>query len=141
MIVTMMETAEPSIREDSPTSVCALRHRAASRSMFVEPKMRSVLVIIADVIVHQSPQMAFIQNNQMVEDDTAISRSRCSRFCSCQSTQKPQGSAGIGGHTVNASIKSIYFRSISIVFNKLWNLFWEQRTGGSNPSAPTSLVL
>lgn len=34
---------------------------------------------------------------------------KCSRFCSCQSTQKPQRSTGIGWHTVNDSIKSTYF--------------------------------
>jgi hypothetical protein len=63
----------------------------------------------------------------------------CSRFCNCQSTQKPQGSTGIGMHAVNSSIKSTYIHSISTGFNKSFDLFWEQRVGGSNPSAPTNI--
>ena len=50
----------------------------------------------------------------------------CSRFCSGQSTQEPQGSTRIGTQTVNSSIKSTYFNSISIGFNKSFDLFWEQ---------------
>ena len=51
-------------------------------------------------------------------------------------------------HTVNGSIKCTYFRPISTRFNKLSDLFWEQRVGGANPlhpdkrirSAPETLV-
>src|ERR1035438_40290 len=63
----------------------------------------------------------------------------CSRICSCQSTQEPQGSTRFGGYKVNVSIKSTYFQSNSTGFHKLPDLFWEQRVGGSNPSAPTSI--
>jgi len=63
---------------------------------------------------------------------------RCSRFCSGQSTQKPQGSTGIGRRDLNISIKSTYFQHNSTGFHKRSNLFWEQRAGGSNLSAPTS---
>ena len=66
---------------------------------------------------------------------------RCSRICSCQSTQEPQGSTGMGVRSVSISIKSTYFLSISTGFHKRSNLLWEQRAGGSNPSAPTIINL
>jgi len=34
-------------------------------------------------------------------------------------------------------MESTYFLPISIDFNNLFDLLWEQRVGGSNPSAPT----
>jgi hypothetical protein len=67
-----------------------------------------------------------------------ISTLRCSRFCACQSTQEPQVSIWIRRCAVNISINITYFLQISISFNKSLDLFWEQRVGGSNPSAPTS---
>ena len=39
--------------------------------------------------------------------------------------------------TINISIKSVYYLQISIGFNKPLHLLWQQRAGGSNPSAPT----
>jgi hypothetical protein len=68
-----------------------------------------------------------------------ISIIRCSQFCACQSTQKPQGSTGFGWDIVNHSIEITYFRQISTGYNNRRDLFWEQRVGGSNPSAPTSI--
>src|ERR1039458_9684869 len=53
----------------------------------------------------------------------------CSRICNCQSTQKPQGSTGIGWHTVSNSIKSTYFHSVSTDFHKRSDLLCEQRRG------------
>jgi len=61
----------------------------------------------------------------------------CSRFCSCQSTKKPQGSKGTVMVAINDSIKITYLHPISIGFYKRSDLLWEQRVGGSNPSAPT----
>jgi hypothetical protein len=52
---------------------------------------------------------------------------RCSRFCSGQSTQEPQGSTGIGAQAVICSIKITYFQQISTGFNKSFDLLWEQR--------------
>ncbi len=43
----------------------------------------------------------------------------------------------MGGYAVNGSIQSTHSLRISITFNKSSDLFWEQRAGGSNPSAPT----
>jgi hypothetical protein len=61
----------------------------------------------------------------------------CSRICSCHSTQNPQGSTRIGSYNLNSSLKSTYFQQISASLHKRPDLFWEQRAGGSNPSAPT----
>ena len=61
----------------------------------------------------------------------------CSRFCAGQSTRKPQTSTSLDRAALEASIKSTYFRQISINFNNRLDLLWEQRVGGSNPSAPT----
>src|ERR1700691_4514725 len=48
---------------------------------------------------------------------------RCSRFCICQSTQKPQGSTRTSRYEVSNSIKSTYFHSVSTVFHKRSDLF------------------
>jgi len=62
----------------------------------------------------------------------------CSRFCNCQSTQKPQGSTAIGPFAINNSIKTTYFRSISTNIDFHSDLFWEQSVGSSSLSAPTN---
>jgi len=45
----------------------------------------------------------------------------------------------MGLYAINNSIKSTYFHRISISFHKRSDLFWEQRVGSSNLSAPTSI--
>lgn len=52
---------------------------------------------------------------------------RCSRICSCQSTQKPQGSTGIGLVAGSNSIENTYFHSIPTEFNKWSHLLWDIR--------------
>ena len=52
---------------------------------------------------------------------------RCSRICSCQSTQKPQGSTGIGLAAGSSSIENTYFHSIPTEFNKWSHLLWDIR--------------
>jgi hypothetical protein len=64
----------------------------------------------------------------------------CGRFCSCQSTEKPQESTRTSREALIHSITSTYFLQISTRFHKWFDLFWEQRVGGSNPSAPTILI-
>jgi hypothetical protein len=63
----------------------------------------------------------------------------CSRFCNGQSTQEPQRSTSDVLHSVRCSIRSTYFHPDFSRFNKQRDLFWEQRAGGSNPSAPTNV--
>src|ERR1039458_1522690 len=64
----------------------------------------------------------------------------CSRIRSCQSTQTHQGSTGIWPVKVRNSIKSTYFLHISIGIHNPFDLLWEQRAWGSNPSAPTMII-
>ena len=40
---------------------------------FAKPKMRPVVVVVADVVVHKALQMAFIENDDMVEQITVAS--------------------------------------------------------------------
>ena len=65
-MVAMVQAAEPWEREDLATRDWILRYHAASRSLLVEPQICSV-VIIADVVLHHTLEMPFIQNNHMVE--------------------------------------------------------------------------
>jgi hypothetical protein len=77
------------------------------------------------------PLVAEPQENQAVFAVNLPKKSRqgfedCSRFCSCQSTKKPQGSTEVGMSALNSSIKSSYFHTISTAFYKRSDLFWEQ---------------
>jgi hypothetical protein len=63
---------------------------------------------------------------------------QCSRFCRCQSTQESQGSTRERLYALSGSLKSTYVHSVSTESHKRFDLFWEQRIGGSNPSSPTN---
>ena len=52
--------------------------------------------------------------------------SRCSRICNGQSTKEPQRSTSLGEETVNYSIETTYFHSISTDFHKPCDLFWDR---------------
>ena len=43
----------------------------------------------------------------------------------------------MGAYTLTYSIEYVYLLLISISFHNRLDLLWEQRVGGSNPSAPT----
>jgi len=58
-------------------------------------------------------------------------------FVAVKSTQNPQDSIGDGLFAPSRSIETSYSLLISIGFNNSFDPFWEQRVGGSNPSAPT----
>jgi hypothetical protein len=62
---------------------------------------------------------------------------RCCRFCSGQSTSDPQGSINPGSQLSEFTFQSSYEPQIPTYFNRSIDLLWEQRVGGSNPSAPT----
>ena len=49
-----------------------------------------------------------------------------SRFCNGQSTEGQQGSTGRGEETVNHSIETTYFHSISTDSHKRCNLLWDR---------------
>jgi hypothetical protein len=67
----MMQTAELGHRYN-PVAATEIHLRfTAGRRSLRQRKMRSVLVVVTDVLVHQAFQMPFIQNDRMVEQITA----------------------------------------------------------------------
>ena len=67
----MMETAEPWHRQDLMAAALILPCGTTRRRFLCQREMRPVLVIIADVLVHQTFQMPLVQGNHMVEQITA----------------------------------------------------------------------
>ena len=63
----MMEAAEPRKREHRATYFRVLRDLTASRSLLIQSEMRSVLVIVADVLVHQALEMRLVEHDHMIE--------------------------------------------------------------------------
>ena len=70
-IVTMMQPAEPILRKDAPRGCGA---NSVVGSSLLQPKMRSVFVIVADVFREQTFQMAFIHRNHVIQQ---ISSAAC----------------------------------------------------------------
>jgi len=70
-VVSMMQTAEPRRGNDLCIRCCALTSLSLSRRLLAQPEMRPILVVIADVFVHQAFQMAFVENDDMVEEVSA----------------------------------------------------------------------
>jgi hypothetical protein len=52
---------------DFETRADILRSLAASRSLFVEAKMRAIAMVIRNVLIHEMPQMRFIDGDHMIE--------------------------------------------------------------------------
>ena len=70
-IVPMMQSAQPRHCYDSATRLRVTRCRATGRRSLRQRKMRAVLVIITDVLVHEAFQMPFVENDHMVEQISA----------------------------------------------------------------------
>ncbi len=66
-VVTMMQTAKPWHRYDPATHAWILLCFATRRRSLRQREMRPVLVIVTDVLVHETFQMAFIDHDHMVE--------------------------------------------------------------------------
>jgi hypothetical protein len=64
LIVTMMQSAEPLLRQDA-TGVCG--SNSLSRRSLSEPEICAVFVVVADIFGEQSPQMAFVRGNDAVQ--------------------------------------------------------------------------
>ena len=63
----MMQTAEPWHR-DNPTTQSGLAHcLTTGRRSLCQSEMRSVVVVVMNVLAHQTFQMALIENNHMIE--------------------------------------------------------------------------
>ena len=73
-IVTMVQATEPWHGYNFTSRDWILRDFTASRSFFLQSKMRPVVVVVADVFTHQALEMAFVQDDHMVEQvSTAVS--------------------------------------------------------------------
>ena len=70
-LVAMVQAAEPWERENLATRGRILRHRAACGSLLVQAQMSPVIVVVADVLVYQALQVAFIENDHMIEQIAA----------------------------------------------------------------------
>ena len=66
-IVAMMQTANPWHRYHPAASMGLARGLATGRRSLCQSKMSAVLVVIANVIIHETFQMLLVQNNHMVE--------------------------------------------------------------------------
>ena len=66
-IVAMMQTAQSRHGYDLATCTGILFCHATGRRFLRQCKMRPVFVIVTDVLIHQAFQMAFIENDHMVE--------------------------------------------------------------------------
>src|ERR1700690_3603480 len=67
----MMQATESGHRYNAATCTRALLCFATRRRFLHQPEMRPVVVIVTDILVHQTLQMAFIHNNHMVEQITS----------------------------------------------------------------------
>ena len=70
-IVAMMQAAEPWHRYDFASYFGVARCFTAGRRSLCQCKMRPVFVIVLDVLAHQAFQVAFIENDRMVEQIAA----------------------------------------------------------------------
>jgi len=75
----MMQAAEPWHGKDLGACRRTFRSFSESRSLFIQTKMCSVVVIIADVLIHQALQMPLIQNDHMVEQIAAAGNEEAKR--------------------------------------------------------------
>src|SRR5208283_1769637 len=89
---------------------------APNRALLVER-----LIILIRPVTH--PNVTWRQPGS---DLQCQKQQRCSRICSCRSTQKPQRSTGFGSCALNISIEITYFHPISTNFNKRSDLFWDR---------------
>ena len=67
----MMEAAEPWYGDNFAAGACILRCHTACRSLLVQAEMSPVFMVITDVLIHEALQMAFIENDHMVEQVAA----------------------------------------------------------------------
>ena len=70
-IVAMMQTAKSRHGDDLRACRCARSRFSACRRLLAQPQMGSILVVVADVFVHQSLQMTFVQHDHVIEEVVA----------------------------------------------------------------------
>ena len=62
----MMQAAQPRHRYD-PRIVGTYSRRSVFRSVLAQPEMRPILVVVADVLGHETFQVALVQDNHMIQ--------------------------------------------------------------------------
>jgi hypothetical protein len=70
-VVAMMQSTEPGHHNDFAPGLRVTHRNANGRSFLRQSEMRPVLVVVADVLIHQALQMAFIENDHMVKQIAA----------------------------------------------------------------------
>ena len=65
-VIAMMQPTEPWYGDDFIARTC-FRCVAPRRSLLIQPKVSAIFVIVADVLINQTLQMASVQNDHMVE--------------------------------------------------------------------------
>ena len=66
-VIAMMQTAKSGHHDDFAPGLRATHRYTPGRRLLLQRKMRPVLVVITDVIIHQAFQMAFIHDDHMVK--------------------------------------------------------------------------
>jgi len=74
----MMQAAESGHYDDFAPGLRATHRCTACRRFLLQREMRPILVVVADVLIHQALQVTFIQNDDMVEQ-IAVPRQNCIR--------------------------------------------------------------
>jgi hypothetical protein len=76
----MMETAYPRERNDPRSVARAVLNVTPIGSVFAEPVVRAVQMVVAKVVSNQSPQMPFVQGNHMVQQLAAATSNPTFRY-------------------------------------------------------------
>jgi hypothetical protein len=66
-IVTMMQAAKPWDRHNRVIRTCIHLHLSTSGRSLRQREMRSILMVVADVLFHEAFQVPLIENNHMIE--------------------------------------------------------------------------
>lgn len=66
-VVSMMHAAKSRHGDNTCTRPSRYCSSTPSRSLLFQSEMRPVLVVVADIFIHQPLQMAFVENDEMVE--------------------------------------------------------------------------
>jgi hypothetical protein len=70
-IVAMVQATEPWDGDDTTIYVCTHCHLTACWRLFIQPKMRSALVVVANVFPHQPAEVMFVHHDHMVKQIAA----------------------------------------------------------------------
>jgi len=102
-IVAMMQSTEPWHGEDFAPLIVMDLGFSSSRSFLLQSKMRPVVVIIANVFVHQSFQMPFVEHDHMVDQipSTVANPTLCDTILPRTSEASPLGLDAEALHRVN----------------------------------------